>query len=224
MAETQNMWTPPILDLSVDRYAAWKIWKSRWDDYSIVTGLNEKAPAYQCSMLRYAFSEETRKIYEALTLSENDKKDIKVIIKAIETFARGIVNETLEQHNFNNRNQEEGEKFDDFLTDLKTLSKNCNFCDTCHNGLIRDRIVGGINDNKLRKKLLSESNLTLTKTEDLCRAHEKAIEGVETMKKPVEKPQDIDYVRQQQQRFKPRETYKGRRNSTPPTMPCKFCV
>ena len=40
MVETQNMWTPPILDLYVDRYAAWKIWKSRWDDYSIVTGLN----------------------------------------------------------------------------------------------------------------------------------------------------------------------------------------
>ena len=69
MGEAQNLWSPPILDLSVDRYAAWKTWKSRWEEYAIVTELSTKPQTYQCSMLRYAFNEETRKIYDSLSLS-----------------------------------------------------------------------------------------------------------------------------------------------------------
>ena len=137
MANAQNFWTPPILDLSVDRFAAFKIWRSRWNDFAIVTELAQKEPEFQCSMLRYAFSEDTRKIYESLSLSDDDKKNVNTILKAMETFARGVVNETLERHTFNSRKQEDGECFDDFITDVKILSKNCNFCDTCHDGLIQ---------------------------------------------------------------------------------------
>ena len=124
MGEAQNLWSPPILDLSMNRYAAWKTWKARWEDYTIVTELNTKAQAYQCSMLRYAFNEETRKIYDSLSLSEDDRKDITKIMEAMETFSKGIINKTLERHSFNTRNQKDGEQFDDYITDLKTLSKN----------------------------------------------------------------------------------------------------
>lgn len=157
MADLQNLWSPPILDLSVDRYAAFKMWKSRWEDFTVVTELSKKPAEFQCSMLKYAFTEETRKIYDSLTLTEEEKNNCGAILTAMETFARGVINETLERHNFNTRKQEEGENFDDFLTDLKLLSKNCNFCDTCHNGLIRDRIVGGIREKKVKKEITSRT-------------------------------------------------------------------
>ena len=69
-------------------------------------------------------------------------------------------------HTFNQRIQEEGETFDDFVTDIKILSKNCNFCATSHDSMIRDRIVTGINDT-LRKKLLAEPKLTLKQAEGI---------------------------------------------------------
>lgn len=50
-------------------------------------------------------------------LSDEEKKDPAVIIDKLETFAKGIMNETMERHNFNSRVQDEGEKFDDFMTD-----------------------------------------------------------------------------------------------------------
>ena len=75
-AGTQNTWSPPILDLSVDRYAAFKLWHSRWTDYTVVTKLAEQTPEYQCSMLRYAFSEETRKIYDSLSLTDEQKRTL----------------------------------------------------------------------------------------------------------------------------------------------------
>jgi hypothetical protein len=169
---------PPKLDLSVDRHCAYKAWRDKWKDYSVVTKLEEESAEYQCSMLRYTFAEDTRKIYNTFDLSTDEQKDIKVILEKLETFAKGTVNETMERHTFNRRKQEDGEPFDDFLTDIKILSKNCNFCATCHDGLLRDRIVAGIRDSPLRQKLLSTDKLDLKKAEDMCRAKEKAKEGV----------------------------------------------
>ena len=176
-AATPNNWQPPLLDLSVDRYAAFKSWKARWSNYKVVTKLDDQAVEYQCSMLRYTFSEETRKIYDTLGLTGDEEKDPKVILEKLESFAKGTVNVRMERHAFNTRNQEEGELFDDFLTEIKILSKNCAFCDTCYDGLIRDRIVAGIRDRQLRQKLLADDKLDLKKAEDTCRAKEKAKQG-----------------------------------------------
>ena len=48
--------------------------------------------------------------------------------------------------------------------------------------MIRDRIVTGINNDTLRKKLLTEPKLTLKQAQDLCRANEKVHEGAAAMK------------------------------------------
>ena len=132
-------WEPPKLDLSVDRYNAFELWYQRWTDYSVVTKLADEDEPYKCSMVRYSFTEDTRKIYESLQLTAAEQQVSATIIAKLKEFAKGTVNETLERHTFNSRFQQEGELFDDFLTDIKTLSKNCNFCATCYDGLIRDR-------------------------------------------------------------------------------------
>ena len=182
-ANTNINWEPPKLDLSVDRYAAFTSWNERWDDYAMVTKLKDEQAEYRCSMLRYTFTEDTRKIYNTLGLTEAEAKDDKVIITKLKEFAKGTVNTTLERHTFYTRYQEEGECFDDFITDLKYLSKNCSFCNTnCEEGMLRDKIVEGILDSTLRQKLLSDSTLDLKKAEDTCRAKEKAIQGAKMLK------------------------------------------
>ena len=81
MAESKSNWEPPKLDLSVDRHSAFRAWKESWDDYAIITKLGEQDPAYQCSVLRYTFTEDTRKIYNTLELSEAEKKDKSIILQ-----------------------------------------------------------------------------------------------------------------------------------------------
>ena len=198
MAEYKPQFEPPKLDLSVDRLCAFKAWKDRWTDYAVVTELEQKSAEYQCSMLRYTFTEETRKIYNTLGLTTDEAKNATTIIQKLETFAKGTVNETMERHTFNSRRQEEGEPFDDFLTELKHLSKDCNFCPNCHDGLLRDRIVAGIRDHPLRRKLLSTDALDLKKTEDLCRATEKAKQGAKLFHGPnktSEEDADVNELR-----------------------------
>lgn len=67
------------------------------------SNLTAKENKYKCAMLRYSFSDETCKTYETLSLFEYDKKDISRIITALQTFAKGVINETLERHIFNQR-------------------------------------------------------------------------------------------------------------------------
>ena len=44
---------------------------------------------------------------------------------------------------FNQRNQKDGERIDDFVSELKRLSVTCEF-GGLRDSLIRDRIVGGV--------------------------------------------------------------------------------
>ena len=94
----KSSWRPPLLDLTVDRYSASK---------SLLSGLKDKDEEFQSAMMRYTSSAETRNIYDSLNLSEADSKKPARIMAAMEDFAKGILNETLERHSFNSRRQEE---------------------------------------------------------------------------------------------------------------------
>ena len=54
---------------------------------------------------------------------------------------------------------------------LRALADTCGF-GTLKDHLIRDRIVCGVRDNAVRRKLVQESALTLSKCVDICRAAE----------------------------------------------------
>ena len=85
---------------------------------------------------------------------------------------------------------------DDFLTEIKLLSRNCNFCDKieCFNSLLRDWIVGGIRNDQVREKLLAEKKLTLEKAIGICRSSEKALDGMEALKARKSSEDQVDRV------------------------------
>ena len=72
---------------------------------------------------------------------------------------------------FNTRNQQVGEAIDQYLTDLKTKAKYCEF-GAITDSLVKDRIVCGILDDGTRSRLLREPDLSLQKALDICRANE----------------------------------------------------
>ncbi|KAG1669986.1 hypothetical protein GQR58_017176 [Nymphon striatum] len=78
-------------------------------------------------------------------------------------------NETYERFIFRNRVLMEGESVEIFITDLRKLSKSCNFGDLT-NSLIKDQLVYGINDSKIQQRLLETSNLDLNKALEIINA------------------------------------------------------
>ncbi|KAK3931559.1 ATP-dependent RNA helicase [Frankliniella fusca] len=70
---------------------------------------------------------------------------------------------------FNKRNQRPKEPFTDWLTDIKILIKVCDY-DALEESLLKDRIIGGVVDKRLKETLKSKPNISLDEVIDICKA------------------------------------------------------
>ena len=153
----------------------WKIFKQRWKTYSILSQLDKQSKEVQVALFLHTLADDALKVYNGFHFSTpNDSRTVSEIIDKFDEFAVGEINETYERFLFNNRSQNEGELFDKFLSDLRSLIKTCSFCDNCRDSVLRDRIVLGIRDSLVQTELLKVRNLTLAKCIDICKASENA--------------------------------------------------
>ena len=81
-------------------------------------------------------------------------------------------NVPFERYCFNRRAQEPGESYEQYRTALRKLSEGCEFDSITPDEILRDRLIFGIRDDKVRERLLREPRLTLNKTDEICRAAE----------------------------------------------------
>lgn len=82
---------------------------------------------------------------------------------------------------FHRREQLPGESIADYLKELRHCAEKCNFGETLE-VMIRDRVVCGVRDETLKRRLLAECNLTYQKTVDLCAAFETATRSLQALK------------------------------------------
>ena len=81
-------------------------------------------------------------------------------------------NVPFERFHFNRRTQEPEEAYDQYCTALRKLAEGCEFQTITPGKILRNRLIFGIKDDKVRERLLSESNLTLVKTDEIGHAAE----------------------------------------------------
>lgn len=93
------------------------------------------------------------------------------VTKAFDDFCKPKTNPVYERFVFSQRMQKEGETFDSFHVDIKRLVKNCEFGDRMDE-MLRDRIVIGVLNKQLQKKLLSIAGLTYDATVQECKSNE----------------------------------------------------
>ena len=77
-----------------------------------------------------------------------------------------------ERFKFNKRQQQQGESIDGYITELRQLAKTCEFNTQTPDEVLRDRLIFGILDNKVRERLLRCESLDLRRTIEICRAAE----------------------------------------------------
>ena len=103
--------------------------------------------------------------------TEGDNVKVDKIMKKFEIYCNPRKNLPFDRHLFFTRNQQEGETIDTYVTELRNRASGCEFADL-KDGLIHDRIVCGIINDSVRACLLRESDLSLEKCVDICRASE----------------------------------------------------
>lgn len=110
-----------------------------------------------------------------------------------------------ERYIFNSRDQREDEDFENFYKEVKLLANSCEF-GNLNDSLIRDRIIAGVNDARLRDKLLSKDvEPDLMEVVSICRSYELAkkqvtvIEATKTVS--IDKVSQVNRSKQSKQQY-----------------------
>ena len=91
--------------------------------------------------------------------------------------------EVMQRFRFNTRSRKPGESVATYVAELRRLAEYCNYGNTLEK-MIRDRLVSGINDDNIQKKLLSEPVLSYTRALEIARGAEVAEKNLREMRAP----------------------------------------
>lgn len=178
---------PPNFDIRAQAAATeWKAWKCMFEDYLIGIGQDGASDKIKLSLLRNMMGPESTKVIQSLKMSKEEGENYEKVLQEIEKYVNPKCNEVFERYKFNERKQEDGEKFENFYTSLRQLISSCNYLTEIEDQLLRDRIVQGIYDKGLQENLLRMENLTLDKVASMCRASEVSRSQVKLMNPEIE--------------------------------------
>ena len=164
---------PPPLDIHGTQAADnWKRFKRAWTNYALAIELNKKSEKVQVATLLTVVGEEAREVFGTFTnwVNEGDDNKIEPVLQKFADYCQPRKSVPFERYCFNRRVQESGESYEQYRTALRKLSEGCEFESITPGEILRDRLVFGIRDNKVRERLLREPRLTLAKTDEICRA------------------------------------------------------
>ena len=131
---------------------------------------------------------EAQEMYQTLVFpqpgegEDDPRQDVNAILRTFQNYCNPRRNTVYERHRFWSHNQGEEERIGQCVIDLKTRAVACEFGEQ-RNLSIRDKMVFGIRDERVKERLLREPNLSLEKVLDLCRAAEATKQQVQTMTK-----------------------------------------
>ena len=133
-------------------------------------------------------------------------------------------NLTYERHQFNTRNQNERELIDSYVTELRILSKSCEFGDLT-DSLIKDRLVCGVIKDSVRSRLLRETELTLQKAIDICRAAETSTQQMKVIQSSSSGATggNVDIVKKKIVKSKSQKNTDNKSAGTPIKQKCGKC-
>ena len=108
----------------------------------------------------------------------------------------------MQRYKFNSRLRQPGESISAYAAALRSLTEHCNFGDTI-NEMIRDRFVVGIEEERIQRRLLSETTLTLEKAIQMAESMSLADKELKDIKRTTEQSHRVNKLSSQ---AKPRHT------------------
>jgi hypothetical protein len=159
---------PTTLKIKGNINVSWSKWYQSFETYLSAADLDEAPDKRKIALLINLIGEDGLEIFNNFTWADaDDKKKFNLVVKKFEEYCSPIKNVIIERFNFNSVVQRDGETFESFLTELRNKASTCEF-GILNEGLIRDRIVFGIQDKNLQKRLLREPNLSLKDCIEYC--------------------------------------------------------
>ena len=161
----------PLDQFDFSRPNDWPKWVRRFERFQSASGLTDKVEIVQVHTLIYSMGDAAGNVLKSFNLTEEEQKTYTTVKEKFDNHFVKKRNVIYERAHFNQRCQEEGETFDDFVTALYGLVEHCKY-ENLRTEMIRDRIVVGLRDQKLSERLQLEADLTLEKAMTMARQSE----------------------------------------------------
>ena len=166
--------------------------------------LADKSEKVACACLLIWVGAQGREIFSTFELADEEKDKIEIYFKKFRDYAAPKKNQVFSCYVFQKRDQNNTESTDKYITELKILVKPCGYLSESE--MVRDKIVSGVRNPKLREKLLAISDsLTLAQAVTICRAHESTQAQLKTFEQKEIK-QEVDAVAKSRSSFSLKKT------------------
>ena len=151
----------------------WSKWKQRFEQFRLASGLSTADDTRQISSLLYCMGPEAEDVLNMTGITAAQRATYAGVVRKLDEHFGVRKNVIFERAKFNTRRQLSGETSEQYILALYTLAERCNY--TSREQMeqeIRDRLVVGIRDEQLSKKLQLDSALDLDKAKKLVRQTE----------------------------------------------------
>ena len=149
----------------------WRKFKQEFELYLVATGLDTKTSKQKIALLLHVARKQAIEVFNTFSFTDEEEGDFDSVIEKFNAYCNPKKNETYERYVFHSRKQLQGEPIEQFVTDLKLKAQTCQF-DNLKDSMIRDRLVLGVTNTRVRERLLREDNLDLEKAVKICQAAE----------------------------------------------------
>jgi len=168
---------PIALDLKSSNISrSWKNFKQKWKNFELATEMIEASDQKRVATLLSIIGDDAIEIYNTFEWENSgDDEKIEIVMSKFENYFSPKKNIPYERYIFNSRKQKEDESIDEYVTQLRLLADNCEF-GAIKDSLVRDRIICGSKNARLRENLLREPDLSLSRAIEMCRLTERAKE------------------------------------------------
>ena len=112
-------------------------------------------------------------IKSLLAPSKPAEKSFDELVKLVKDHHQPPPSMIVQRYMFNSRVRKHREGIAVFVAELRRLSEYCNYGDSL-NEMLRDRLVCGVNDERIQRRLLAEADISFKRAYDVALAMEAA--------------------------------------------------
>ena len=157
----------------------WSQYTERLSFYFTANGIT--GDAKKRAILLSSVGPPTFRLMRSLVLPESlDSFSYDDLVSKVKTHKEPAPSVIVRRFQFNTRNQKAGESIAEYIAVLRKAAEHCNYGDSLSE-MIRDRLVCGITNTTVQKRLLAEKELSLDKAVSLAQSVEVAEQGAKDL-------------------------------------------
>lgn len=160
----------------------WKAYCERLEQYFLANDVDDAAKQ-RAILLSVCGAAAYQLIRNLVAPAKPTDKSFADIVKLVQDHYTPPPSVTVQRFKFHSRSQKEGESIAEFVAELRRLSEHCQFEATLDD-MLRDRLVCGVRDVRIQRRLLAEADLSFKKSFELSQAAEVAEQSAKDLQKP----------------------------------------